>query len=77
MAVEPAKGRKSWWEVGGGWGGGTCQAVARHPGGYRTTRSESIETKPSTCEEEDRLQHRHPRPRDATPLPRDAGSNVP
>lgn len=64
------------WEVGGGWVGGTYQAVARHPGGCRT-RSESTETEPSACEEEDGLQHRHPRPGDATPPPRDAGSNVP
>lgn len=35
------------------------------------------ETKLSACEEEDRPQHRHPRPGDVTPPPRDAGSNVP
>lgn len=32
MAVEPAKGRKSWWEVGGGWVGGPTKLWPDTPG---------------------------------------------
>lgn len=74
MAVEPAGqevlvggGR---WEVGGL---GDLPSCGQTPWGCRT-RSESTETEPSACEEEDGLQHRHPRP--GCDPPRDAGSNV-